>query len=422
MTAPLSRDAERAAHFAGKNVALVLPAWHSCGTYRSVIGQVAAYRALGAKVFPVAISFDPGFVPDRPWIWRSFVEATPELNAGERYFGGTPFHVFANPRFLRDVVWPYIHGDQVVIRTGGAASARLSKELDGHTFDLVHCNHFFLMPIAERLAKGRAPIVLDSHDLQARQFVLMNENIPWLHPHATYETMLKQELTLMRGADLFFHVNTEENEEFRALLPEKAHVMLYPAGPEAPTGPGGPDIVLVASNNLANEKSVIWFLREVASRAPGVDFKIVGNVADGVRSRAPDLYEKYKSSFLGRVPDPGAAYANARLALLPTICGSGLSIKTIEAMASGLPLIATTHALRGMSSEAGALKGVKLADEPEAFARALRDAAASDHIPSADERRASSVHAYYEAHFSLATYERKLFGLVAPLFERASST
>ena len=45
----------------GRRVALVHPAWHSCGTYRVVLGQIAAYRALGAEVFPVAISSDPGF-------------------------------------------------------------------------------------------------------------------------------------------------------------------------------------------------------------------------------------------------------------------------------------------------------------------------------------------------------------------------
>ncbi len=56
--------------------------------------------------------------------------------------------------------------------------------------------------------------------------------------------------------------------------------------------------------------------------------------------------------FLGRVEDPGAVYANARLVLLPTIGGTGLSIKTVEALSSGLPLIATPQALRGMDREA----------------------------------------------------------------------
>ena len=126
-----------------------------------------------------------------------------------------------------------------------------------------------------------APILLDTHDLQARQFALINETKLWLAPRASYESMLAQELEAMRGADLLLHLNAQEAEDFRALIPEKAHALLYPATPEAPTGPGGPDIILVASNNTANVESVIWFLREVAPKAPGVAVKIVGNVDAG---------------------------------------------------------------------------------------------------------------------------------------------
>ncbi len=45
----------------GRRVALVHPAWHSCGTYRVVLGQIAAYRALGAEVFPIADQQRSGF-------------------------------------------------------------------------------------------------------------------------------------------------------------------------------------------------------------------------------------------------------------------------------------------------------------------------------------------------------------------------
>ena len=409
---------------AGRAVALVHPAWHSCGTYRVVLGQIAAYRALGAEVFPIAISSDPGFIPERRWIWKSFVKSTPELGAGERFFGGAPFRAVLSPRFLRDVLWPYLHGDQAVIRTGMAERARLSAGVERRDYDLVHCNHFFLMPVAEKLARGRsgknvAPILLDSHDLQARQFALMNERMPWLHPRVTYDAMLARELDQMRKATRLLHLNAQEDAEFRALLPEMPHTLLYPAVPEAPTGPGGPDIVLVASNNTANVESVIWFLGEVAPRAEGLAVKIAGNVDAGVRSRAPALYESHKSWFLGRVADPGAVYANAKLALLPTISGHGLSIKTVEAMASGLPLIATTHALRGMSGDAAALPGVILADEPEDFARALLAAAAGP-IPTEAERRASAARAFYDVHFSLAAYERDLAALVGPLLARGA--
>ena len=399
------------APLAGRYVALVHPAWHSCGTYRVVLGQIAAYRALGARVFPVAVATDPGFAPRRSWIWRSFVRATPELSDGPRYFAGAPFHAALAPSFLKNVLWPYLHGDQAAIRSGLAERALLSKELQGRTFDLVHCNHFFLMPVARRLGRGAAKILLDSHDLQARQFALMNERTPWLRPRVSYEAMLAQEIAAMAQADVLIHLNAQEKQDFERLLPQKTHALLYPAVPEAPTGPGGEEVVLLASNNSANVESVIWFLREVVPRAPGVAVKIVGNVDAGVRARDGALYERHRAWFAGRVEDPAAVYANAKAALLPTISGHGLSIKTVEAMASGLPLVATRLALRGMDEASLALEGVAVADDPETFAAALRALAARP-IPSPANRRASAARAYYEAYFSQEAYRRDLLRLV----------
>jgi glycosyltransferase involved in cell wall biosynthesis len=404
--------------FDGLDVALLHPAWHSCGTYRVVLGQVAAYRALGARVFPVAVSLDPGFAPQRRWIWKSFLQATPELEAGPRFVGGAPLRAVFGPKFLAGVLWPYLHGDQAVVRLGMVDRAILSPAVADRAFDLVHCNHFFLMPMARRLAGGVAPILLDTHDLQARQFALMNARMPWLHPRTTYDTMLAQELEAMRGADLLLHLNAAEAQEFETLLPEKRHQLLYPATPAAPTGPGGPDIVLVASNNAANVESVIWFLQEVAPRAPGLVVKIAGNVDAGVRAQAPHLFAARSTSFLGRVDDPGAVYATARLALLPTISGHGLSIKTVEALSSGLPLIATPQAMRGMGAEVLSLPGVRIAGDAEAFAAAMRDLSAPGVQPDATARRASATRAFYDAYFSQTAYERNLTTLVGSLLDR----
>lgn len=403
---------------AGRRVALLHPAWHSCGTYRVVLGQIDAYRALGAKVSPISVSIDPGFVPERRWLWRSFLSATPELDGAPRRLGGAPLHVLFEPGFFARIVWPYLHGDQAAIRLGLVSRARFSAGVEEAEYDLVHCNHFFLMPAARRLARGRAPILLDSHDLQARQFALINERMPWLRPRVTYAAMLAQELEAMRGADLLLHLNALEAEEFRALLPEKRHALLYPPTPPAPTGPGGSDIVIVSSNNTANVESLIWFLREVAPKAPGVRVTIAGNVDEGVRARAGDVHAAYKDWFLGRVADPGAIYAGARLVLLPTVGGTGLSIKTVEALSSGLPLIATPQALRGMDAEAFALPGVTIVETAEAFAAALRAAAAAPQ--AADSAFASSAtRVYYERRFSLDAYQTGLEALAAPALSLA---
>ncbi len=399
--------------FAGKTVAIVHPAWHSCGTYQVVIGQIDAWTSLGARVVTVACSDQPGFKPDRGWIWNGYRKATPELDAHPRHVAGAPVHAVFAPTFVRDVLWPYVHGDQAAIRAGMIARAQIAPELEAQRFDLVHCNHFFCMPVALRLAKG-ARILLDSHDVQARQFTLMNEGAPWLRPLASYEQMLRQELGWMSKADALLHLNDEEDETFRAALPEKTHVLVYPPVPPVPTGPGGDEIVLVSSRNRANVESALWFLREVAPLAPELSVRIYGSVDGGVRAADAALYERYKSWFAGRVDRIETIYENARLALLPTTSGTGLSIKTVEAMASGLPLIATTHAFRGMQFDPADLGNVALADDADGFAAALRRAIAAPALTPA-ERAASPSRRAYDLHFSEQAYARRLAEIAGPL-------
>lgn len=398
---------------AGKTIAIVHPAWHSCGTYQVVVGQVEAWTSLGAKVVTIACSDEPGFKPSRGWIWNNYRKATPELDAHPRHVAGAPLHAVLGPQFLSDVLWPYIHGDQAVIRAGMISRAELDPNLANTRFDLVHCNHFFCMPVALQLAKG-ARILLDSHDLQARQFTIMNDGKPWLRPLATYEQMLERELGWMRKADVLLHLNAEENEAFGKLLPEKRNVLLYPPVPAVPTGPGGDEIVLVSSRNRANVESALWFLREVAPRVPELAVRIYGSVDAGVRAADSALYEKYRGWFAGRVDRIDTIYEGARLALLPTTSGTGLSIKTVEAMASGLPLIATSHAFRGMNFDASALGNVVLVDEAEGFARAL-SAAAAGATPTQQERASSPSRRAYDAHFSEQAYARQLAEIAGPL-------
>ena len=401
----------------GRTVAIVHPAWHSCGTYSVVLGQIEAYRTLGADVVTVANSDFPGFGTSGP-LARRYAADTPELDAQPRFFAGVPAWKALSPRFVQDAIIPFLHGDQAAMRAGASAASDLSAGLAGLLPDLVHCNHFFCMPVARRLAGESlhgSPLVMDTHDLQAAQFDIINDARPILPPRATRDAMLARELAEMRGARALLHLNADEARNFHALLPDAPHHLLYPPVPDVPTGPGGPDILVVSSWNAANLESMLWFLREVMPRAGDPPLRIAGNVDAGVRSADRALYERHKSLFVGRVDDLGALYAGARLVLLPTVAGTGLSIKTVEAMASGLPLIASPLAFRGMDFDPAPLGNVTLAADAEAFAAALRQATALPIVPDASGRAASPTRNVYETTFSAKAYAARLAAIVMPL-------
>jgi glycosyltransferase involved in cell wall biosynthesis len=403
---------------AGREVLLVHPAWHSCGSHKVFVSQARAYRSLGATVTSLAVADQPGATEGSHW-HRAYVAATQDLEADRRCFAGMPWHRMLDPGFL-GAGRRWLHGNFAAMLVTTTKRVTLpDRSALGPSPDLVHCNHFFCMPAARRLAAG-APVLLDTHDLQARQYDLRNRAGWSLPPVARYEDMLAIELEALRGADLLVHLNDEEAAAFCRLLPEKSHALLYPAVEPVAPGPGGPDLVIVASANYANFLGLVWFLTEVLPLAPEIPVRIYGNVDQEFRMRAPSLLKRHASLFHGRVADLEVAYGNAAAVLLPTTEGHGISIKMIEALSCGAPLIATPCAFRGLDVDLAGLGNVTFAADAVTFAAALRAAFAGRHAPGKD-RGSSATRSLYETHFAFEPFRRSLLGLVAPLLARADS-
>lgn len=405
--APAGSTAPAAKPLAGKTVAVVHAAWHSCGSYQVNVSQIAAYRALGARAVSVAMMDALGPAASSGPRWEAYLDATRDLRADARYFSGPPTSALFSPAFLANGYWRLIHADQASWLIELAKRAPLPDGFERERIDFVHANHFFAMPFVETLARGRrVPVILETQDIQARQFALRNQGGFFIPPYATYDDMLKVELDWMRRADLCSHLNEEEYRDFRELLPEARHTLIYPAVPDVPRARGF-EVVIVASDNYANYKSLRWFLEEVRPRAGGARVAIYGNIDAGVKRRDAALYEAHRDLFRGRVDNIGAVYERAGLVLLPTIEGHGLSIKAVEALACGAPLVAMPLAFRGMQVDPRALSNVALAQDAAQFAQFWRAGQArcdrgDTPSPGSDTRR------LYEEAFSPQAYARTL--------------
>lgn len=394
-------------------VAVVHAAWHSCGSYQVNVSQLRAYRALGARTISIAMMDAPNPAPPRGGRWRAYLEATADLPADSRYFCGPSLAHVPTPSFIAGAWWRLIHGDQASYLIALARRAELPKALTDETIDLIHANHFFTLPLVSRLRRGRnIPVMLETQDIQARQFILRNQGGFFIPPRATYDDMLAIELDWMKNADICIHLNEEERADFARLLPSRRHRLVYPAIAPVPAGPGGARVILVASDNYANYVSLRWLLEEVLPLAPQAPVEIYGNIDAGVKSRDGALYDANRRYFKGRVDDIGRIYAEAACVLLPTIEGHGLSVKAVEALSSGAPLIATRLAFRGMKIDPARLGNVTLVGTAAEFAAALR---ALPERRETAQRPASDTRRLYDETFSFAAYERALLEAATPL-------
>ena len=118
-----------------------------------------------------------------------------------------------------------------------------------------------------------------------------------------------------------------------------------------------------------NRIGLDWFLEQVVPRlAPSFRIRIAGRTPADVASPHPGV------EFVGRVPDAVAFMRSAAVVPLIARAGTGGQLKTSEPFGLGRPAVATSSSLRGVDYFP---QNCTVADEPEAFARALQHMAAS---------------------------------------------
>ncbi len=124
------------------------------------------------------------------------------------------------------------------------------------------------------------------------------------------------------------------------------------------------DVGLIGTWTWApNFTGLDWFLREVCPLLPsGLTVAVAGRLPADM----PPIHPQAR--LLGRVPDAGAFLRSCRVLALSSRAGTGVQLKTIEAMQLGMPAVATALSCRGFSEIP---PNFTRADSAEAFAAAL---------------------------------------------------
>jgi glycosyltransferase involved in cell wall biosynthesis len=136
--------------------------------------------------------------------------------------------------------------------------------------------------------------------------------------------------------------------------------------------------IFVANFAYAPNRNAVRFLLaevlpKVWAQLPNAKLALVGAGLEASRPRDRGemlgLIDDPRVETLGFVEDLRAAYAQACCAVVPLLQGGGTPLKLIEALAYGLPVLATPRAVAGLEVRAG--EDCLVADGPEAFAGAL---------------------------------------------------
>ena len=235
-------------------------------------------------------------------------------------------------------------------------------------YDAVLVNYVWMSRVLE--AVPEACRIIDTHDLFGdRHLVALAAGID---PSWFFTTAAEEGRGLAR-ADLVLAIQADEAETLRQRggvpVETVGHMpplrFLEAAPPQAVRAPFG---YFGSANpwNLASARA----LDAALVGEPGLPWLLAGRIL-----QRRDLALATVPLLLPHVPEPEDFYKAVACVLNPMVPGTGLKIKTVEALAHGMPVLGTSHAFSGLPAEH---PGHCAADVPEmvTLMRAWRDSEA----------------------------------------------
>jgi polysaccharide biosynthesis protein PslH len=260
-------------------------------------------------------------------------------------------------------------GDRVVADGPTAASAFLAGGVDRpfvYNAHNVESSFRFTFNAAEQFYGSQARLE------QFERAILMRGEESWLPTTRDVESAAQ----LAPGATLRYVPNVVDVKSIREVVPT-----------------GSSRIVFVADRGYEPNQNAAEFL---TSEVMPILWRSVPEATLLLAGRGPDTGARdSRVETLGFVDELADVYEAADVAVIPLLEGGGSPLKLIEAMAYGLPVVATSVAVRGLeSAEAG--RHFLLGDDPATLADALAQVLRGEHDGLGQRARALA-----EEHYSI---------------------
>ena len=282
----------------------------------------------------------------------------------------------------------------------------LRRFVASHPIDLVFINYVATLELVRRLGIRRGtPIVCEMVDIQAHQHAISNAR-------ETRNRELDKEIALLDECDSIVAINPIEMEAIRPLL-SHASIFYAPKQPDVEPPRIGHlagarelseilvasesdldivnnphsrfegdvpqmeriratnyfDLLFISTSHVPNVQSFKWFYDEVFVphlAEKGVTVLVAGTIYWDLLHdyRHPNLF------FGGLLKNLDLVYAAAPIVILPIRAGAGTNIKTLEALSMCKPIVGTSMAFRGLTSDTVSYPTF---DDPVAYAKQVLD-------------------------------------------------
>ena len=293
------------------------------GNRARIIDLIRSLRSLGFRVV---------LVGRRPPRWRSRLRT--RLLANQVYFVDAPGFGSGSPlEYDSSPFWGPVDN----------ALRRFSPEI-------VFAEYIWMAPCLDRVGQGVLKFI-DTLDLMhvRRDLYAAEGSGAWV------DCSDAEEAQLLRKADVVIAIQRHEKAGFAGLVPERSVICIPHSVPvrSAPWKgiPPGNTVMFVGSMNQGNVAGLGAFLSHgwplVVEACPRAELRVYGSIG----RRIPRDVARVRA--LGYVRFLRRAYQRSTVVINPVTLGTGLKIKTVEALAHGKAVVTTACGAEGLEEAAG---------------------------------------------------------------------
>ena len=227
---------------------------------------------------------------------------------------------------------------------------------DKYDIDVVFCSYIFQSKLLEYVPSHILKVI-DTHDKMGGRYDMLRANG---QPLEFFSCSPEEEGAYLRRADVVVARREEEARYFNSVTGrDSAIVIPHVEDPHFIEKKFGrlANVGLVASPNRINLAIIKEFLETVARfSGKGCPFTVhvAGQVKDMVEGLPHDQATAFRMPWVhlhGFVPDIASFYGNMDAIVSPVTMGTGINVKTVQAMAYGMPLLTTRCGGKGIETD-----------------------------------------------------------------------
>ncbi len=275
----------------------------------------------------------------------------------------------------------------------------LGELIEDRPFDLILLDGLFSAPYVPLIRRETAaPIVLRTHNIEHEIWKRYSDDtgnfIRKMYIKLQARRLSREEKSILCEVDAILAISDRDARIIKTFTPKGLPVETLPFAMDlsdyewTEQMQSGQTIGHIGAMDwLPNREGIEWFKKEVWPRirreAPAAKLLLAGRGMEA--SSQPDN----AVDELGEVDDARAFMRSLNVFTVPLFSGSGLRIKILEAMALGIPVVATSMAAEAIDAQNG--REIMLADQADDFADAVLSISKNPALANSIRRAARSL-------------------------------